>query len=313
MIIALLAAVGFWGWMQVRPQPPMGVGILQWASHPALDQVREGFVEKLREELGDDVPIYVQNAEGSTAQAHLIARRFHHRQEVAAILTIATPATQAMAAVERVKPIIFAAVTDPSRLGAWGTQVNLAGVQDLVDVEATVDLVSSLVPDAHRVALLHDPSEVNAVSLLDRFEPALRAKGLEPVRMGVTSVQEMTAAAALAARKADVILTPTDSTIATSIDLLAAQAARHGVPLVVCDNLLVLKGALAARGVNYLESGRKAAVLAIDILGGAKPADLALVKPTAEKTIINSERLRALGLRMPPIPEAQLEVIRDEP
>jgi putative tryptophan/tyrosine transport system substrate-binding protein len=299
LLVLLVAGGGLFVWQAHHKQTQPKIGILQWASHPALDAVREGFTAQIREEFGDQIGIEAQNAEGLLGQARLIATKFHSSPDIVAVLTIATPATQVMASVEAKKPIIFAAVTDATLIGSWDGRSNLAGVEDRIDVPATVALATALLPQAQQVALVHDPAEPNSRSLVTAFETALQEKGLKSFRVGVSSSQEMASSAAIAAQKADLILTPTDNTVAATFDILSRQAKMSGVPIIACDNLMVPKGAVAARGIDYRESGRKAAQLAAQILNGRRPADLPVEKPVQAEVVTNAERLEALHLSLP--------------
>ena len=53
------------------------IGILQTASHPALDAARDGFMAELNQLLPQQVDYIINNAQGSIPQAHTIAQQFH--------------------------------------------------------------------------------------------------------------------------------------------------------------------------------------------------------------------------------------------
>ena len=74
---------------------------MQTASHPALDAAREGFMHTMQNKLHSDISFIVQNAEGSIAHAHAIAQRFQSNKKIDGFFAIATPAAQALAAVEK--------------------------------------------------------------------------------------------------------------------------------------------------------------------------------------------------------------------
>ena len=52
------------------------VGVCQLAQHPALDAATQGFVDALKEELGDAVEINVQNASGESNNCSTIINGF---------------------------------------------------------------------------------------------------------------------------------------------------------------------------------------------------------------------------------------------
>src|SRR5690606_30634978 len=83
--------------------------------HPALDSVRDGVRAALEEAgytVGDNLKWQYQTAQGNTATAGQIARKFvGDKPDV--IVAIATPSAQAVVASTKSIPVVFAAVTDP--------------------------------------------------------------------------------------------------------------------------------------------------------------------------------------------------------
>lgn len=269
------------------------IAILQTASHPALDRAREGFVE----EIGDAFDVRIQNAEGLISQAQLIAKNFHRDSSVKAIFTIATPATQVMAHVEQSKPIVFSAVTDPAVLGIPATQTNITGTRDMINVQKQVALLKALTPDAKTVALMFNPGEVNSVALSSLLKDELKQHGFDWIEVGIQSEADVSIATRNACQRADVILTPTDNMVASTIQLIARVAREQRTPLIVSDNLLVEQGALASRGVDYHASGKEAAKLMQSILLEEKsPADIPIRISDNGQVVINQKSVELLGL-----------------
>jgi putative ABC transport system substrate-binding protein len=273
------------------------IGILQTASHPALDAVREGFIEQAQKGIDKNIAFVVKNAQGSVPAAQAIAHQFHGDKSINAILAIATPAAQAINSVEKEKPIIIAAVTDPSSLGLGN---NVTGVKDMIDVKAAIDMLQQLVPQAQTIGLLYTNAEANSVALVKLLRAELESRGLETMDFAVTSEAEMPAAAERAFAKTDVILSPTDNSVASSIALISSIAHKYKKPFIASDNLLVRHGALAARGIDYRENGKQAAQLAKRILiDGKSPAQLPIEQQKNDTIYINKNELNALGLRVP--------------
>src|SRR5690242_20351632 len=81
------------------------IGILQTASHPALDATRQGFVDSIKNTI-KNVEFIIYNGEGSISQLHTMAHSFHINKNIDAIFAIATPAAQAIVHTEKEKPII---------------------------------------------------------------------------------------------------------------------------------------------------------------------------------------------------------------
>lgn len=275
------------------------IGIIQTASHPALDAVREGFMQELSHQLGDKVAYVVQNVQGSVAQAHGAAQQFHADTRYNAFFTIATPATQAMVAIEHTRPIIIAAVTDPTALGLM-QYTNVTGVSDMIDIAGEIDMALQLVPTAQTVGLLYTSGEPNSLVLAKHMRRELEARGRTVTDFTISNESDVAAITALACRKVDLIIAPTDNTVASAIALIASIAITNKKPLVVSDNMLVSCGPLAARGIDYADHGKHAARVAhAVVIEGKNPADLPIEQTRSNHTYINQATLTTLELTIP--------------
>ena len=197
------------------------IGILQTAAHPALDATVKGFIESLNQQLGDTVEYEIQNAQGSITQAHALAQKLHIQKKYDLFFAVATPAAQALKTQEHERPIIIAAVTDPKTVGLIEPNGNVCGVSDMIDVPGQIDFMLSLIPHAKTVGLLYTAGEPNSQVLVDLMQQALKTRNLTPVLCALQSETDAQAAMELACRKCDVILAPTDNTVASTIALLA--------------------------------------------------------------------------------------------
>ncbi len=277
------------------------VGILQTASHPALDAVLDGFQAELQKIMGDmTINIVIQNAQGSVASAHTIAQQFHGSQKYDVFFAIATPAAQAMHAVEKERPIIIAAVTDPSALGLIYPGTNVCGVTDMIDVVAEIAMLTQLVPDVKNIGLLYTTGETNSLAAVEIMKSELIKLGLTPIDFAVSGEQDMQAMVELACRKSDLILAPTDNVVASTISLITMITHKYKKPLIVSDNMLVSAGALAGQGVDYKVSGQQAAHIALALLTESKhPSDLPIEQTKCEQIFVNKQTLKLLGLSIP--------------
>lgn len=276
------------------------IGILQTASHPALDAARDGFMEELKTLMHNDVTFVIQNAQGSVAQGHAIAQQFHANSQLSGFFAIATPAAQALGAVEKERPIIIAAVTDPQALGLIHPTTNICGTKDMIDVKAEIKMLTQLIPNAKTVAILYTAGETNSIVLANMMRTELASLNLIALDFAVSNEADMAAIVETACRKSDVILAPTDNTVASTISLIATITNKHKKPLIVSDNMLVKYGPLAARGVDYNKGGKQAAHIAYDILvGGKNPHEIPIQQVQSGQVFVNQTTLDRLGLTIP--------------
>ena len=81
------------------------IGISQFAEHPALDAVRKGFEDELKN-LGVDANIDYKNSQGDTGTAGMIAQKFVADKKDL-IFAIATPSAQSAKQATDTIPILF--------------------------------------------------------------------------------------------------------------------------------------------------------------------------------------------------------------
>jgi putative tryptophan/tyrosine transport system substrate-binding protein len=276
------------------------IGILQTASHPALDAAQRGFIDEIQSQVGDKINFIIQNGQGSISTSHTIAQQFHAKQDIDGIFAIATPAAQAITSIETEKPVCVAAVSINSATQELLKGDNVFGMSDMIDVRAEVDAMHKLLPEAQNIGILFSTAEINSVTTADIMVKELEKIGLTPLLIGVTSEADIEPALASALRKVDVVLAPTDNMVANAIALIADIMQKAEKPLVVSDNMLVKYGALMARGVDYYESGKQAGSLAVQVfVHGKKPHELSIKKAEIKEIFVNKDVCERLGIIIP--------------
>lgn len=273
------------------------IGILQSASHPALDATREGIIKHLQKHMGKPVNIVVQNAEGSLATANLIAQQYHSDATVVAICTIGTLATQAMSRVEKQKPILMTAVSDPESLGVIHPGTNVCGTSDATDVQAMVDGMQKIPPNTKKVALLHNPAEPNSVAINNKLAKELEKRHLTCTLASVASESELLLVLRTALQNADAMLLPPVNTAACAIKTIGKIAWELKKPVIMAFDDLQHGILAVAGGVNYTLLGEQTAAYAIQVINqGIKPDQLP-VRIVSDPTIhVNKETLEHLGI-----------------
>lgn len=276
------------------------IAIIQTASHPALDAARDGFINSLQEKLGKDIGFTIRNGESSINTLYAIAQQFHARQDLDAIYAIATPAAQAMASVEKEKPVIIAAVTVSPELGINFDGDNICGVSDMINVRSEVEAMRQLLPNIQTVGIIFNTAETNAVATAKVMFTELEHAGYTPINIGISSESDIEPAIMSALRKVDALIAPTDNTIANSITLISNLTSKVEKPLIVSDNMLVKYGPLMARGVDYYKAGVDAAHIALQLLiNHKKPYELPILGADSKNIFINMQTAHALNVEIP--------------
>lgn len=283
-----------------RSGSPLTIGILQTASHPALDAVANGFMKTISELTNGKIQFVIRNGQGSLSNLHAMAISMCADSHISGFLAIATPATQTLMSIEKKKPIIFAAVSNPSAILDSNIQKNVSGSSDHIDIKKEIDLLQALVPQAQQVAIIFSPAEKNAMYLAKKMYEELNKRGMSPLEIGIISETDVIPAIESALRKADAIIAPTDNIVASSIRIISQRALQARKPLLVSDNLLVPLGPLAAQGVDYQENGAQAAYIAYEALVQKKDiASIPITYPATNTIFINKKTAQTLNIVIP--------------
>jgi len=151
-----------------------------------------------------------------------------------------------------------------------------------------------------RAAILRDPatSGMGQFGAIQSVAPTL---GVEVSPVNVRDAGEIERGIAGFARTPNGGLIVTGSALAVAHrDLIVALAARHKLPVVYWDRLLVTGGGLISYGPDLIDQFRQAAAYVDRILKGEKPGDLPVQAPTKFALVINLKTAKALGLEVPP-------------
>ncbi|NYT23375.1 ABC transporter substrate-binding protein [Alcaligenaceae bacterium] len=277
----LLAGLFAAGLMAHAPAWAQSVAVTSIVEHPALDAVRDGVKEALAEagyteEKG--MRWQYQTAQGNTAIAAQIARKFiGDRPDV--IVAIATPTAQAVVAATKDVPVVYSAVTDPvaaqlvSTMEPSGT--NVTGVSDRLSLERQIELIKKVVPDAKRVGMVYNPGEANSVVVVKAMRELLPEQGMSLVEATAARTVDVGAAARSLVGKVDVIYTNTDNNVVSAYEALVKVGTDAKVPLVASDTDSVVRGAIAAVGINYHDLGKQTGRVVARILKGEAPGSIA--------------------------------------
>lgn len=263
------------------------VAVTAIVEHPALDSVRDGVLDALKEagySEGKNLKWQYQSAQGNTGTAAQIARKFIGDQPDA-IVAIATPSAQAAVAGTKRIPIVFSAVTDPVEgqlTPSWeASGTNVTGVSDVLELGKQMELVKQIVPGAKRIGMVFNPGEANSVAVVTALKAILPQYDLTLVEAAAPRSVDVGTAARSLVGKVDVIYTNTDNNVVSAYEALVKVGNDMKIPLIASDTDSVKRGAIAALGVNYRELGQQTGRIVVRILNGEKPGD---IKPeTSEK------------------------------
>ena len=301
--LAAVAALGATSWAQAQTGTK-SIGITAIVDHPALDSVRKGVQDELKAlgwEEGKNLKLSYQSAQGNTATAGQIARKFAG-DKVDAIVAIATPSAQAAVAASKTIPVVFTAVTDPvaaKLVKDWKVSgTNVTGVSDALPLAAQMDLLLKVKPGAKRVGYVFSPGEVNSTIVLKELKTELQKRGMSVVEAAAPRTVDIPSAAKSLVGKVDVIYTTTDNNVVSAYESMVRVAEEAKLPLVAADTDSVKRGATAALGMNYYDLGRQTGKVVDRILKGTKPGAIVPEVGSKMSLVVNPGAAEKQGVKL---------------
>lgn len=281
------------------------LGIIQIVEHPALDSSRKGFLDVLTEngyKEGQNLEVNYQNAQGDQSNLQTIAQKFVSDKEDL-VLAIATPSAISMASETKDIPILITAVTDPVAAKLVKNndkpETNVTGTTDAAPLQEQLELVKKFKPDAKKIGIIYNSSEVNSEVQVDAAKKIAPEMGFEIVEATVTGSAEVMQAAQSLVGKVDAIYIPTDNVVASSIASVVSIAEKNKLPLIAAEAGMVEGGALATVGIDYYKLGRQTGEMALKVIKGEKPEGMAIESQKDFNIIINKGAAQRMGVEIP--------------
>lgn len=277
------------------------IGVLQLVQHTALDAANKGFIKAL-DDAGLDYVVDQQNAAGDQSTCQTIASKLVNDGSDL-ILSIATPAAQAVAGTTTEIPVLVTAVTDPAASDLVASNDapggNVSGTSDLTPVKEQISLLKQILPDAKTVGILYASSESNSEIQAKMAREAIEAAGMTAVDYTVSSSNEIQTVVTSMVGKVDAIYAPTDNTIAAGMTTVAMVANENGIPTICGEEGMVKAGGLATYGIDYFELGYLTGQQAVKILkDGEDVSKMPIEYLPADKCklSVNEETAKTLGI-----------------
>ncbi|MDF7666915.1 ABC transporter substrate-binding protein [Orbaceae bacterium ESL0727] len=306
MALSLLTSVPFTSFADNQAADnntaPKFVAITAIVEHPALDNIRKGVEDELKDNgyiAGENLKLQFQSAQGSSANAAQIAKQFvASKPDV--IVGIATPSSQALAATTKTIPIVFTGVTDPiaaKLTTSWqASKTNITGVSDAVSLDKQIDNMLKIKPSMKTVGYVYSPSEINSTIVLKELQTALAKRNLNIIAVPAQRTSDIPTAAKSLKGKVDLIYTATDNNVISAYESLVKVANESKIPLIATDPESTSRGAVAALGMSYYDLGRQSGKIVIRILKGEKPGDIPPEIGNIMRLIINTKAAERQGV-----------------
>jgi putative tryptophan/tyrosine transport system substrate-binding protein len=278
------------------------VAILKYTSHPALDELEQGFVNKLEmliKSTDKKVKIEKQNANKDTLLAKQMAGVMA-RGDAKLILAIATPAAQAFLNLPSKIPILYGAVADPEGAGLIPSD-QFTGIQNASPkiINTAIDFIVNYLVDVRKIGTLYNPSEQNSVFVQTIIKDYCKKNNIELIQKPINDPRFISSIVIeLINQKVNVIYSANDNTVNSSIATIVSICSSKKIPLVLGDLSTLKDGAVLAIGLEYKKMGEDLANIAFGILNGQSVKDYPPRDPPDPAIWLNKNVMEGIGLKI---------------
>jgi putative ABC transport system substrate-binding protein len=288
---------------------PAKLGILVPEMGRAQSQAQKGLARELNAlgyQARKDVVFEVRDARGDRNALQAAAEELV-RKKVNLLFATGTSAARAAMAASNELPVIFIHPGDPVTAGlfrsAESAPANVTGVAAYATqtTETRVKLLKEILPKLKTIHVFFDSNNNFARENFQVVELAGRKLALQVVARGVKSVDELRASMSAIATEPDMaIFHIPDDLVESEAEFLFDRARQKKLPTMFNEEKWAIAGAMAAYGPDYLEMGRQAGRLAVEILKGRAPRELTLQRAAKFILTLNYRTATAIGVRLAP-------------
>jgi putative ABC transport system substrate-binding protein len=286
-------------------EDPLKVAIVQLVENGAFKDMREGFIARMRE-LGyteDKMVFEEKNASGDMSNLYTIAQGVVD-EKADLIVTIATPATQAVVNLESDIPVFFISVANPIGAGVitdmQKPDKNATGASNAIPISENFKLAAKLTPETKDFGLIYCTSQVNSVTTIENAKKYLSENGYTYKEAVVTASTEVyEAALSLVDQGVDGLFIPNDSVIQDAMEVISQVAKDAKIPVYGSSAVMVNSGAFATISISDPEIGAIVADMVHKHLSGTPVAEIPAVVVDKFTTVINKTTADAIGVTVP--------------
>lgn len=279
------------------------VSVTQIVEHPALDALRNGVLDRLKEK-GVDVKANVHIAQGNPAtNVQIVSQIMGEAPDL--VLAIATPGAQAAAQKIKDRPILFTGVTDPVSAGLVkdlqnSDGKNITGMSDFSPMDKHVELIKEIVPSAKTIGVIYNAGEPNSVVLVEKLIEEASKAGMTVEKATIANSSGVYQAAKSLIGRCDVMYIPTDNTAISALESAIKVCTQNQFPLIVGDVDSVDRGAIAAVAVDYYKMGLQTGDMAYKILvEGVAPGSMPVEFLNDLNLHVNVKAATSMGITLP--------------
>ncbi|MEI6806943.1 MAG: ABC transporter substrate-binding protein [Myxococcaceae bacterium] len=293
--------VGIMGWCShISALNTAHVAIGQIVEHPALDTLRTSLKEGLEKAgfvEGHGLKWTYENAQGNPTTAVQISHKLISLQP-SVIVTLSTPMSQAVASATTTIPLVFGAVTDPEA-AKLTNHANITGLTDFVPPEKQIALIQKIIPKIKTLGVIFNAGEVNSQKQVEGIKAACDRVGIKVIEATASKTSDVPSAIKTLVGRCEAVLLPTDNTVVSALESILKITNSTKTHVFGSDVDIVRRGAVAAYGVDWHESGLALARIVESLLKGQSIETLPIQNPQKLDLHLNRTAAQKMDISIP--------------
>jgi putative tryptophan/tyrosine transport system substrate-binding protein len=287
---------------------PKSIAIITMVDTPQLVEVKDGILKGLASHGYDEKNLKVnfKSAQSNFGTAQQIARQFIG-EAPDVIVSITTPASQAVVAATKDLPVIFTVVTDPVSAKLVPNHKhpggNVSGVTDVVPTERQIGLIKEIIPGLKTLGLLYDSASDSSHASANSIKALGPKMGFTVVEAAAMGLNNVASAAQSLVGRVDAIFVPNDTTVYAAFESVVKVAQDARVPLFSAERRSVQRGSIGTIGFDFVQIGVKTADMIDKVLSGTKPGDMDVIsmadEPDSLGLYLNKASAEKMGVTLP--------------
>ena len=240
------------------------IAVIQCASNKSLDTLSNNFIKKITQLLDENnLNIIYKNAEASLSHAHTIASQLQLNKNINLFFTIGSSVSQAVAILEKERPIIIAGVNDPHAYHL--NQNNICGTIETIDEEFILKMIQNTNCKSNRIGILRSAGDIQEKEF-SYFKLLCQQNNKQVIDCAVTSESEILSITEKLCHEIDVLLIPCDSLVVSVLPFIIKTTKKYNIPVFTCFIEGKSLGAFGSTGIDYEKNGKDAANIASEII-----------------------------------------------
>jgi putative ABC transport system substrate-binding protein len=273
------------------------IAIIQCASNKALNLLTDTFIKEINKlTKKNNLTIIHKNAQASIANAQAIAQQLYINKDIDLFFTIGSSTSQAIATLEKKRPIIIAGVSDPNSYNL--NKENICGTIETIDEKSILDMINNTHNNIKTVGILRTAGDIHEKEFI-YFKELCKNNNKKVSDFAVNSETEIITIIENICQKIELLLIPCDSLVVSVLPYIIKTTKKYKIPVFTCFIEGVEEGAFASTGVDYQLNGIQCAEIAKKIISQETTAeDIGLKKSTYKSIYYNKSLFNLFNINI---------------